>query len=176
MTAFLSGEMRDTVAINPAGAYGILSFSFQLCCFEFYMLVLERFFARNERARLFRSWAGSASMWIKVDDISFFLHMAGLYFFCQGGTAVWGNATWAPDDPKDNDHSYGQFVSFRSRDTPYDPAIGNLTIDEASNFILEHTPSSFQVCHTQVCFLSGLSYSEMIANDVFQLFLWHRAG
>ena len=29
-------------------------------------LVLEKFFSRKERQRLFRSWAGSASMWIKV--------------------------------------------------------------------------------------------------------------
>ena len=28
--------------------------------------VLERFFSRKERARLFRSWVGSASMWVKV--------------------------------------------------------------------------------------------------------------
>ena len=28
--------------------------------------VLERFFSRKERQKLFRSWAGSASMWIKV--------------------------------------------------------------------------------------------------------------
>ncbi|KAG6872948.1 hypothetical protein C0995_004832 [Termitomyces sp. Mi166 len=43
MSAFLSGEMKDTVQMNPAGAY-----------------VLERFFSRKERQDLFRSWAGSA--------------------------------------------------------------------------------------------------------------------
>lgn len=67
MAAFLSGEMKDTVQMNPAGAYG-------LCltrCFNYKVLtvdvqVLERFFSKKERAKLFRSWVGSASMWIKV--------------------------------------------------------------------------------------------------------------
>ncbi|RDB25313.1 Phospholipid:diacylglycerol acyltransferase [Hypsizygus marmoreus] len=51
MTAFLSGEMKDTVEMNPAGAY-----------------VLERFFSRKDRQDLFRSWAGTASMGIKGGD------------------------------------------------------------------------------------------------------------
>ncbi|KAF8526019.1 Lecithin:cholesterol acyltransferase-domain-containing protein [Hysterangium stoloniferum] len=109
MTAFLSGEMKDTVAVNPAGAY-----------------VLERFFSRNERARLFRSWAGSASMWIK------------------GGSAIWGNSTWAADDPLDSTHTHGEFVAFRALGGVQEPPISNLTAEKASNFILEHTPSSFQ--------------------------------
>lgn len=49
MVAFLSGEMKDTVSISPAASY-----------------VLERYFSKRDRAKLFRSWAGSASMWIKV--------------------------------------------------------------------------------------------------------------
>ena len=65
MTAFLSGEMRDTVEIvspspigmvdgrliaqNPAGSW-----------------VLERFFSRKDRAKLFRRWPGASSMWVKV--------------------------------------------------------------------------------------------------------------
>lgn len=44
MSALLSGEMRDTVEINAAGVY-----------------LLERFFSRSERAKLFRSWAGAVS-------------------------------------------------------------------------------------------------------------------
>lgn len=42
MSALLSGEMRDTVEINAAGVY-----------------LLERYFSRGERAKLFRSWAGA---------------------------------------------------------------------------------------------------------------------
>lgn len=69
MAALLSGEMKDTVQMNPAGAYGMsiivvprptrsLTVS--------YLSVLERFFSMKERQKLFRSWAGAASMWIKV--------------------------------------------------------------------------------------------------------------
>lgn len=47
--------MRDTVDLNPAGVY-----------------LLEKLFSKRERAKLFRTWAGSASMLLK------------------GGDAVWG--------------------------------------------------------------------------------------
>lgn len=112
IAAFLSGEMKDTVQMNPAGAY-----------------VLERFFSRKERQKLFRSWAGSASMWIK------------------GGNAVWGNGVHAPDDECNATHSHGQLIAFRQ--SQVDTAIRgetsrNMTADEASEWILQHTPSTFQ--------------------------------
>jgi phospholipid:diacylglycerol acyltransferase len=72
MAAFLSGEMKDTVQLNPAGAYGLYFLVGQIYL-EVYLLkivVLERFFSRKERQSLFRSWAGSASMWIKVTAYS----------------------------------------------------------------------------------------------------------
>ncbi|EJD47048.1 LACT-domain-containing protein [Auricularia subglabra TFB-10046 SS5] len=109
MTAYLSGEMSDTVQINPAGSY-----------------ILDRFFSKADRAKLFRSWAGSASMWMK------------------GGSAIWGNTTHAPDDPPDCSHegvSHGQFVSFRDE---FQPGLGNMTVDEASAWVLEHTPQAYQ--------------------------------
>ncbi|KAL5521320.1 hypothetical protein ACEPAG_9244 [Sanghuangporus baumii] len=133
MTAFLSGEMKDTVELHPIGAY-----------------VLERFFSRRERAKLFRSWAGSASMWIK------------------GGNAIWGNHTHAPDDPDAPNctASHGQFLSFRTADLLAEgkgiakndngnndednvkrilPAeTANMTAEDAGTWILEHAPISFQ--------------------------------
>ncbi|KAL5483275.1 LRO1 [Sanghuangporus weigelae] len=133
MTAFLSGEMKDTVELHPIGAY-----------------VLERFFSRRERAKLFRSWAGSASMWIK------------------GGNAIWGNHTHAPDDPNGPNctASHGQFLSFRPADLLAEgkgivksdsgnndednlkrmlPAeTANMTAEDAGTWILEHAPISFQ--------------------------------
>ncbi|KAI0674898.1 LACT-domain-containing protein [Trametes maxima] len=121
MAAFLSGEMKDTVQINPAGAY-----------------VLERFFSRKERQKLFRSWAGSASMWIK------------------GGDDVWGNATWAPDDHANTTHSHGALIAFRegspaldgrasaSSGEESDDGLFNMTSSEAGTWILERTPVSFQ--------------------------------
>jgi phospholipid:diacylglycerol acyltransferase len=68
MTAFLSGEMKDTVEVNPAGAYGGFPPDHRKLSHAL-RVVLERFFSRKERANLFRSWAGSASMWIKVGGL-----------------------------------------------------------------------------------------------------------
>lgn len=63
MSALLSGEMKDTIELGATGVY-----------------LLERYFSRAERAKLFRSWAGAASMMLK------------------GGNAVWGDEHGAPDD------------------------------------------------------------------------------
>lgn len=113
MSAFLSGEMKDTVQLNPAGSY-----------------VLERFFSRRERAKLFRSWGGSASMWLK------------------GGNAVWGNATFAPDDIEDAVHSHGVIIAFREAQAASHVSdadkVGNMTADDAVTWILQHTPATFQ--------------------------------
>ncbi|KAH9485153.1 Phospholipid:diacylglycerol acyltransferase [Psilocybe cubensis] len=109
MAAFLSGEMKDTVQMHPAGAY-----------------VLERFFSRKERQALFRSWAGSASMWMK------------------GGNDVWGNDTHAPDDECDATHSHGQLIAFRANAVESNDKSINMTAVDASTWILEHTPATFQ--------------------------------
>jgi len=137
MAALLSGEMKDTVDLNPAGAY-----------------VLERFFSKRERQSLFRSWTGGASMWVK------------------GGNAVWGDATFAPDDEEGGVHTHGELVSFRqTAPIPVDdkdvetppvmqgqplataqglstgktpPVMKNMTVDEAVTWILGHTPFTFR--------------------------------
>ncbi|KAI0364420.1 LACT-domain-containing protein [Pilatotrama ljubarskyi] len=129
MAAFLSGEMKDTVQINPAGAY-----------------VLERFFSRSERQKLFRSWAGSASMWIK------------------GGDDVWGNATWAPDDLDNATHSHGALISFRQNSPALEGEQGlfNMTSSAAGTWILERTPVSFQK-------MMASNYSFGIERDVEKL-------
>ncbi|KAN0063168.1 phospholipid:diacylglycerol acyltransferase [Thecaphora frezii] len=132
MSAMLSGEMRDTVEVPPAAAY-----------------LLERFFNRRERANLFRSWAGGASMLIK------------------GGEDVWGNATFAPDDEPDATDTHGQFLSFRQLDTWKQDEAGtgvreNLTVSQAHHFLLEHAPSSFQK-------MLQSNYSHSIERDPQQL-------
>ncbi|KAK4688097.1 hypothetical protein P7C73_g2023, partial [Tremellales sp. Uapishka_1] len=116
MTAFLSGEMRDTVELHPAGSW-----------------VLEKFFSRKERAKLFRRWPGASSMWIK------------------GGNRIWGNHDSAPDDLPNATDTHGRFLSFRHPDTPSEEekltkhtVSPNLTMDDASPYILTHTPPSFQ--------------------------------
>uniref|UniRef100_A0A0W0EX56 Phospholipid:diacylglycerol acyltransferase n=1 Tax=Moniliophthora roreri TaxID=221103 RepID=A0A0W0EX56_MONRR len=113
MAAFLSGEMKDTVQMNPAGSY-----------------VLERFFSRAERRKLFLTWAGSASMWIK------------------GGDDVWGNETFAPDDQPSSMHSYGHLIAFRqSQELSSENIVENtrnMSARESGTWILAHTPSTFQ--------------------------------
>lgn len=83
MSAILSGEMRDTVEINAAGVY-----------------LLEKLFSRSERANLFRSWAGAASMMLKggcVDFSSAFAELV-LIILPRHRNAVWGTHASAPDD------------------------------------------------------------------------------
>jgi phospholipid:diacylglycerol acyltransferase len=117
--------------------------------------VLERFFSKKERQSLFRSWAGGASMWVK------------------GGNAVWGDATFAPDDEDESNHTHGELISFRqtvpitldnkdaealpltqgqpqfataqSSNNHSLPLLGNMTVDEAGGWILGHTPLTFRV-------------------------------
>ncbi|EUC57472.1 phospholipid:diacylglycerol acyltransferase [Rhizoctonia solani AG-3 Rhs1AP] len=159
MAAFVSGEMRDTVEINPAGAY-----------------VLERFFSRKERAKLFRSWAGSASMWIK------------------GGDAVWGTPApfaseteptpttnntqpqtegapiyGAPDDPPGiaPEDSHARFFNFRAS-PPADHALsgpgvpGNLSAEQAGNWLLGNVEEKWQK-------MMAMNYSYGIERDPDQL-------
>ena len=61
----------------------------------------------------------------------------------QGGDAIWGNSTDAPDDIDGADHSHGDLIAFRAKSN--DPIIGNMTADNAGTWILEHTPLTFQV-------------------------------
>ncbi|GJN92257.1 hypothetical protein Rhopal_005287-T1 [Rhodotorula paludigena] len=95
MSALLSGEMRDTVEINQAAVY-----------------LLERFFSRSERAKLFRTWAGAASMVLK------------------GGNDVWGDESGAPDDMNNS--------------TLTDTIHPNLTLNDATSFILEKVSPAYQ--------------------------------
>lgn len=81
--------MRDTVELNPAGVY-----------------LLERLFSRQERAKLFRSWAGAASMWLKVPLLRSLSHPRDEQCI-QGGNDVWGDHDGAPDDPDDATTSSG---------------------------------------------------------------------
>ncbi|GJJ11891.1 hypothetical protein Clacol_006129 [Clathrus columnatus] len=92
---------------------------------ETFYIVLNRFFSREERVKLFRSWPGCGSLWLK------------------GGDTIWGNSTWAPDDKHDSPISFGQLVSFRPEFEGYDPP-SNMSTVEASDFILQQTPQYFR--------------------------------
>ncbi|CAH7668547.1 Lecithin:cholesterol acyltransferase-domain-containing protein [Phakopsora pachyrhizi] len=104
LAALLSGEMRDTVELHPAGVY-----------------ILEKLFSRRERAGLFRSWSGSATLWPK------------------GGDTIWGNSEGAPDDPVNATLTTGNVYNFRESE-----ASSNLSMSKAYEFLLKHSPQSFQ--------------------------------
>ncbi|KAI8911916.1 Lecithin:cholesterol acyltransferase-domain-containing protein [Powellomyces hirtus] len=120
LASMLSGEMRDTAQLNAAGTY-----------------MLERFFSRRQRARLFRSWGGMAGM------------------FPYGGTTLWGDASrTAPDeDPAREIPSYGalidvKFTAEATEDVPKEsvpPEIKTehfyLTAENVSTFIAHHRKS-----------------------------------
>ncbi|KAI9294337.1 Lecithin:cholesterol acyltransferase [Neoconidiobolus thromboides FSU 785] len=87
--SLLSGEQRETV--QPMAQY-----------------ILERYFSRQERAELFRSWGG---LWSLIP---------------KGGEHIWGNHEKAADDIE-NHVSHGNFLLFPTQST-----LGhNFTVDEA---------------------------------------------
>lgn len=75
--------------------------------------------------------------------------------YSKGGDTIWGNETWAPDDEPEASHSHGALISFR-REMVAAPGVGvaeqtkNMTAEMVDDWILERTPSSFQVRH---CFI-----------------------
>ena len=66
----------------------------------------------------------------------------------QGGDAVWGNATFAPDDLLDSDFTHGELVAFRDnvlQAASAEEQLSNMTADSAGAWILARTPKHFQV-------------------------------
>ncbi|KAH8917628.1 Lecithin:cholesterol acyltransferase [Atractiella rhizophila] len=126
----------DTVEMPPAGAY-----------------ILEKFFSRQERTDLFRSWAGSASMLVK------------------GGSAVWGDENGAPDDPVDKNLSYAYMYYFRKPGTQDDALSAqtvspNMTQDEAHLYLLESSSSAFQkMLQTNYSYGIERDYAQIEKND-----------
>ncbi|PPR02423.1 LOW QUALITY PROTEIN: hypothetical protein CVT26_011391 [Gymnopilus dilepis] len=135
MAAFLSGEMKDTVQMNPAGSYG----------------------ASNTIPKL-----GGKCQYVD-EGKHFYLISLHDTESKKGGNDVWGNATHAPDDECDTSHSHGELIAFRPMAAPpEDQSARNMTVEEASNWILEHTPTTFQK-------MLETNYSHGIERDETQL-------
>ncbi|KAH9177808.1 phospholipid:diacylglycerol acyltransferase [Lactarius sanguifluus] len=138
--ALLSGEMKDTVDLNPAGAY-----------------VLERFFSRKERQLLFRSWAGGASLWVKggdavwgnathaPDDGEDGHHTFGelISFRRIDPMPPGGEDVDTPPLMQERGQTAGTTTSEGPRHSKF-PLSKNLTADEAGPWILRHTPWTFR--------------------------------
>lgn len=109
IVSLLSGEMKDTVQLNAMAMYG-----------------LEKFFSRRERALLFRTFSGFASMLPK------------------GGEAIWGHHESAPDDEEGTDEkvSFGNFIRFK--EAMSDLSAKNLTVADSIEYLLEQGDEFFQ--------------------------------
>ncbi|CEJ93403.1 Putative Phospholipid:diacylglycerol acyltransferase [[Torrubiella] hemipterigena] len=101
LTVALSGEMRDTAQLNAIAMYG-----------------LEKFLSREERAEIFRSMPGIASM------------------LPIGGNAIWGDMNGAPDDLPDQNFTYGSLLNFRvDHPTAGSGGDSNMTLDDSIEYL-----------------------------------------
>ena len=101
LAAFISGEMRDTVLQQPIAEF-----------------ILEKFFSRRERAELFRSWGGLASLLPK------------------GGDDVWGDGNTGASDVRNftETNAGGYILEFRQQTSNETLGVypsSNLTVSEA---------------------------------------------
>lgn len=140
----ISGCMLGALKGLPAVLSGEMKDTAQLNAFAVYGL--ERFLNRQERAEIFKAMPGISSM------------------LPIGGDAVWGNATWAPDDLPGNSASYGQFLKFKhiNGSTGY----RNLTIEQSLDY-LYNVSESWYVKQVQSAYSHGIAHTtaEVEANE-----------
>lgn len=129
LVALLSGEMRDTITLNQLAVAG-----------------LEKFFSRDERADLIRSWPGIASMLPK------------------GGNAIWGHSQAAPDDPMNKTETFGNFIRFTDKISSLSEH--NLTLENSFNLLHQESPSWFS-SRVKSMYSYGLSKTraEVVSNE-----------
>lgn len=114
----ISGCMLGALKGLPAVLSGEMKDTAQLNAFAVYGL--EKFLSRSDRAEIFRAMPGISSM------------------LPMGGDAIWGNATWAPDDLPGQNHSYGTFIRYKETNTTRQKR-NNLTVSESLNFLFDES-------------------------------------
>lgn len=139
----ISGSLLGTPKTIPALISGEMKDTVQLNQLAIYGL--EKFFSRKERVDMLRTFGGVPSM------------------LPRGGDFIWGNLTYAPDDPpnelsKQNEdvdlprkknESLGTFVRYRAKnlqpntDGLMTQAMQNLTITSSIDYILSNSPKWF---------------------------------
>ncbi len=132
----VSGCMLGAVKDVPAVLSGEMRDTVQLNDFAVYGL--EKFLSRNERAELFRAMPGISSM------------------LPMGGEAVWGNATWAPDDRPGQNVTFGSFLNFKEINGS--KTLANLTVAQALPYLFNHTESWYSD-NTQSSYSQGVAHS-----------------
>ncbi|KAJ5141417.1 hypothetical protein N7526_002412 [Penicillium atrosanguineum] len=113
----ISGCMLGAVKGLTAVLSGEMRDTAQLNAFAVYGL--EKFLSKEERAEIFRAMPGISSMLPK------------------GGEAVWGNATWAPDDRPGQAVSFGNLLNFRETNSSWTRR--NLTTSESLWYLLDQS-------------------------------------
>ncbi|KAL4892113.1 Lecithin:cholesterol acyltransferase-domain-containing protein [Aspergillus ambiguus] len=113
----ISGCMLGAVKGLTAVLSGEMRDTAQLNAFAVYGL--EKFLSKEERAEIFRAMPGISSMLPK------------------GGDAVWGNATWAPDDQPGQPMTFGNVLNFRESNSTLTRK--NLTATESLSYLLDQS-------------------------------------
>jgi phospholipid:diacylglycerol acyltransferase len=132
----ISGCMLGALKGLPAVLSGEMKDTAQLNAFAVYGL--ERFLNREERAEIFKAMPGISSM------------------LPIGGDAVWGNATWAPDDLPDNRVSFGQFLKFKQHNGSN--GYRNLTVEQSLDY-LYNVSESWYVKQVQSTYSHGIAHT-----------------
>ncbi|RKF57511.1 Phospholipid:diacylglycerol acyltransferase [Golovinomyces cichoracearum] len=113
----ISGCMLGAIKGLPSVLSGEMKDTAQLNSFAVYGL--EKFLSKAERAEIFRAMPGISSM------------------LPMGGNAIWGNSTWAPDEP-DQIFKYGQALKFRQSGSR------NLTVEDSLAYLMNSTEDWYQ--------------------------------
>ncbi|KAH7118905.1 Lecithin:cholesterol acyltransferase-domain-containing protein [Dendryphion nanum] len=113
----ISGCMLGAMKGMPAVLSGEMKDTAQLNAFAVYGL--EKFLSRHERAELFRAMPGISSM------------------LPMGGSAVWGDMNWAPDDLPGQNVSFGNFLRFRDSNSSLTKR--NLTVEESMPYLFQNS-------------------------------------
>lgn len=140
----ISGCMLGAVKGLPAVLSGEMKDTAQLN--EFAVYGLEKFLSREERVEIFRAMPGISSM------------------LPIGGDAVWGNATWAPDDLPGQKVSYGQLLNFKHYNGSSE--YKNLTMEESLSY-LYNTSEQWYVDQLKGSYSHGVAHTtaEVEANE-----------
>ena len=112
----ISGSMLGALKGLPALLSGEMKDTAQLNPFAVYGL--EKFLGKDERCEIFRTMPGASSL------------------LPMGGNAVWGNASWAPDDRPGQTISHGSFITFKDRIIT-DARLKNMTVEESLDYLLD---------------------------------------
>ncbi|GLA15692.1 hypothetical protein AnigIFM62618_002238 [Aspergillus niger] len=118
----ISGCMLGAVKGLTAVLSGEMRDTAQLNAFAVYGL--EKFLSKEERAEIFRAMPGISSMLPK------------------GGEAVWGNATWAPDDQPNQSQSFGTVLNFRETNSSHSSK--NMTVAESLNYLFDESETWYR--------------------------------